>query len=116
MNDVTIYHHSRCSKSREALAYLESKGITPNVVKYFDEPLTFDALQNILDQLEMDASEIIRTNEKIWKERFADKELSEEELIYAMIEYPNLMQRPIIAKGEKAVIGRPKENIDNIVK
>lgn len=111
---MKIYHNPRCTKSREALVYLEEKGLETEVIKYMDEPLTPDELRDLLDMLDMEAIELVRTNEDIWKEQFRDKELDEDELILAMIEYPELMQRPIVVNGNQAVVGRPAGAIDQL--
>lgn len=112
MSTYTIYHNPRCKKSREALAVLEEKKASIDVANYINDPLTFDQLSAVLDVLDINADDLIRKTESVWKETFADKELSEEELIYAMIEYPQLMQRPIVVKGDNAVIARPASEID----
>lgn len=116
MSSYTIYHNPRCGKSREALALLEEKNATIDVINYINEPLTFDQLRDVLDILDIPAEDLIRKNEAVWKDLFADKELSEEEFIYAMIEHPKLMQRPIVVKGDKAVIARPASEIEQLDK
>lgn len=112
---MKLYHNPRCSKSRDALQLLEEKGISPEVILYMKEPLTPSDLESILEKLDMDASDLIRKNEKIWKEDFADKELSEDELLFCMIEHPQLMERPILENGDQARIGRPTERILEIL-
>ena len=79
------------------------------------EPITPSELEAIIDKLDIDASDLIRKKEKIWKEEFAEKELSDDELIFCMIEHPQLMERPILENGEKARIGRPTEKILEII-
>ncbi len=112
---ITVLHNPSCSKSRSALDYLAEKGIEPEVVKYMDEPLRPDELEEIIDLLGIAPHDLIRTSEDIYKEEFEGKELTDEEWILAMLEYPMLMERPIIINGDKAVIGRPIENIDSIL-
>lgn len=112
---MKYYHNSRCRKSREGLALLEEKGIKPEVVEYMKEPLNPNELLDLLDKLDMDAIELIRTKESVWKEEFHDKELDEEELVLAMIEYPQLMERPILENGDRATIGRPSEKLLEIL-
>ncbi|MCU4177876.1 arsenate reductase (glutaredoxin) [Carboxylicivirga sp. N1Y90] len=112
---VTILHNPRCSKSRAGLKLLEDKGVEVEVCKYLDEALTPDQLTDILVKLGKRPMDIIRTNEDIFKEEFKDKELSDEEWILAMLEYPRLIERPIIINGDKAVIGRPAEIIETIL-
>ncbi len=112
---VTVYHNPRCAKSREALAYLDERKITYEVVNYINEPLTFDQLNDVIDALNIDVASLVRKNEATWKTLFADKELEDDELIFAMIEHPKLMQRPIVLAGDKAVIARPSSKIDDIL-
>lgn len=112
---IQVYHNPRCSKSREALAYLDEKGVDYEVVLYMDESMTPMQMESILDALDMSAIELIRKNEDVWKEEFKDKELDEDEVMLAMIEYPKLMQRPIVVNGSKAVIARPKEEIEKVL-
>jgi arsenate reductase len=112
---MKFYHNPRCQKSREALALLEEKGIEPEIMLYMKEPLLPDALETLLEKLDMEAKDLIRTNEKIWKAEFADKELSEDELVLSMIEYPQLMERPILENGDKAAVGRPPEKVLEII-
>lgn len=112
---IQIYHNPRCSKSREALQYLEEKQLPHEVVNYMNEPLTFDELQELLDKLGMDPFELIRLNEQIWKDEFADKELDDNELIFMMVEYPQLMQRPIVVNDEMAVLARPADKIAELL-
>ena len=108
---VKIYHNPRCTKSRQALQLIEEKGVEYQVVKYMDDALTPQELQGVLKKLGMSASELIRKKEQIWKDEFKDKEMGDEELILAMIEYPKLMERPIVENGDRAVVGRPTEKV-----
>lgn len=112
---MKYYHNSRCRKSREGLALLEEKGYTPELVEYMKEPMSPAELLDLLDKLDMDAIDLVRTKESVWKEEFKDKELDEEELVLAMIEYPQLMERPILVVGDKAAIGRPAEKLLEIL-
>ena len=97
------------------MAWLEAKGIEADVVKYLDEPLTFDNLQTVIDQLGIEPQDLIRTNEAEWKAEFKGSDLGDEELIYAMIEYPKLMQRPIVVIGDRAVVARPADTIESLL-
>lgn len=112
---MKLYHNPRCSKSREAKELLESKGLQYEVVEYMKNPLLPADLEDLLEKLNMDAIDLVRKKEKVWKEEFADKELSDDEVVLAMIEYPQLMERPILENGNKAVVGRPAENFLNII-
>lgn len=108
---MKIYHNPRCTKSRETLKLIEESGVNVEVVEYLNEVPTEEALKLLLKKLGMNASEIIRKNEAVFKEKFKGKELSEDEWITAMIENPKLIERPIVVKGDKAVLGRPPENV-----
>ncbi len=112
---VKIYHNNRCGKSREALKMLKEKGIQHEVVDYINTPVTEEELEGVIEKLNMDAIDLIRKKEADWKEQFKGKELDEAEIILAMIEYPKLMERPIIVKGEDAVVARPAEKMNDIL-
>lgn len=109
-----VYHNTRCSKSRNAVKKLEDENKEFTVVEYLKTPLSAEQIKDLLKKLDMDAESLVRKTETIFKEEFKGKLLSEEEWIAAMVKYPKLIQRPIIVKGEKAVIGRPLENIDKL--
>lgn len=108
---LKIYHNPRCTKSRQGLEILEKSGEEFEVVKYLEDLPTKDELRKVLEYLNMPAEQLVRKNEAIWKENFRGQSLTEEEIIGAMITYPKLIERPIIIKGTKAVIGRPSEKI-----
>lgn len=113
-NTYTVYHNNRCSKSRCAIAYLDEKSVEYDVVEYLKNPLTADELKEVLNQLGIPAIELIRKGEKDFKENFKGKDLSESEWIDAMVKYPKLIERPIIVKNGKAVVGRPVERIEEL--
>jgi len=110
---ITIYHNPRCRKSREALAILEERGIEHLVRLYLNDEESMSAaeFQDVLDALDMDAIDLVRKNESVWKEEYKTLELDEDEIILAMIENPRLMERPIIVNGDKAVVARPAEKL-----
>ena len=110
---ITIYHNPRCQKSREALALLEEKGIQHTIRLYLNDEESMSAaeFEDVLDALDMDAIDLVRKNESVWKEEYRDLELGEDEIILAMIENPRLMERPIIMNGDKAVVARPAEKL-----
>ncbi len=112
---MKLYHNPRCRKSREALKLLEEKGLQPELVLYMKEPILPDDLSALLRKLKMEAGELVRTGEKVWKEEFADKELTDDEIVLAMIEYPQLMERPILETDGKAIVGRPPEKVLELV-
>jgi len=109
---MKVYHNPRCSKSRCAIAYLEEQNQTFEVVEYLKESLTEPEIKELLKKLDMNAEDLIRKGEPAFKENFKGKQLSENEWIRAMVEYPKLIERPIVVKGEKAIIARPLENIN----
>lgn len=113
---VTIYHNPRCSKSRQTLALLEENGIEPDVVQYLDTPPDTDTLRELLSKLGISARQLLRTGEDAYKElNLADPSLSEDALIKAMVANPKLIERPIVVKGSKAVIGRPPETVLELI-
>lgn len=112
---ITIYHNNRCSKSREGLCYLEDKKVDFQVINYIENTPTVAELKDLLKKLNIPALDLVRKKEAIWMEQFKGKELSEEEIIRAMIENPKLIERPIIVNGDKAVIARPTEKINEIL-
>jgi arsenate reductase len=111
MSKITLWHNPRCSKSRNAAALLEEKGVEPEVVKYLDTPPSKDEIKALLKMLGITARELMRTKEAIYKELGLKDVDDEEKLIDAMAENPKLIERPIVIKDGKAVIGRPIENI-----
>lgn len=113
---VKIYHNSRCSKSRAGLEEVTKSGVEFEIVKYLDNPLTAQEIEDILHKLDMKPIELVRVKETIWKEDYKDKELSDQEIILAMAENPKLIERPIVEKGDKAVLGRPTEKIADFLK
>lgn len=112
---TTLYHNPRCSKSREALEILNEKGEEVNVIHYLKTPPTTDELRNLISLLKIKPIELIRTQEAEWKENFKDKNLSDDEIIEAMIAFPKLIERPIVVKNSKAIIGRPPQKIIDIL-
>jgi len=111
-----IYHNTRCSKSREACSILEDKGVELVTIEYLKTPPTQKEIKGLLKMLGMKAQDIVRKGEPLFKEKFADKKLSESEWIKALAENPILIERPIIVKGNKAVIGRPPEKVLELLK
>lgn len=112
---TTILHNPRCSKSRETLQLLEESGEEIQIVKYLEDTPTREELENILKLLKVQPIELVRTKEVIWKENYMDKELSDNELIEAMLENPRLIERPIVIKNNRAAIGRPPQKVLDIL-
>jgi len=112
---IKIYHNPRCSKSREGLKILEESGKDFLIVKYLDIPMKKEEIKKVLELLDISAEELIRKNEKVWKENYKGKDLSEEDILEAMQEHPKLIERPIVVNENKAIIGRPPEKIKEII-
>lgn len=112
---ITIYHNPRCGKSRECLAFIENSKHQFEVVKYLENPLNFKELELLIQKLAIKPIELIRVKESIWMENFKGKNLSDAEIIQAMVTYPILMERPIAVYQNKAVIARPLERIKEIL-
>jgi arsenate reductase len=106
-----IYHNPRCRKSRETLELLKSNKIDPEIILYLEDVPTQKALREILKNLDIPAEQLVRKSESIYKEKFKGKKLTEKEWIKAMVTYPKLIERPIVIKSKKAVLGRPPENV-----
>lgn len=111
MSDWTIYHNPRCSKSRQTLELLEAKGIQPKIVEYLKTPPSEVELKSILQKLNMEATALVRKKEKIIKDENIDIS-SNAAALKAMSQTPSLIERPIVIKNDKAVVGRPPENIN----
>ncbi len=109
---VKIYHNPRCKKSRAGLQYLQEKGVEPEIIEYLKNPLSEEVFRDILVRLHKKPMEIIRTQEAIYKSDFKGKNFNDDEWIKIILENPKLIQRPIVVKGPKAVIGDPASNID----
>lgn len=112
---IQIYHNPRCGKSREGLAILEESGKEFEIIKYLENTPDKKELQEIIKKLNIAPIDLIRKNESIWKEQFEEKNLSEEDIIEAMIANPILIERPIVINGNKAMIGRPPIKIATII-
>jgi len=113
---IKIYHNPRCSKSRNTLALLEEQGVEAEVVKYLDTPPSKEELKELLKMLGMSPRELMRTKEEVYKELGLKDVTDEEALIEAMVANPKLIERPIVVKDGKAAIGRPIENIVELLK
>jgi arsenate reductase len=116
MQDIQIWHNPKCSKSRAAMDLLESKNIDANVIKYLETTPSKEQLKDVLKKLNMKASQLLRTSEDMYKELNLKQIDDEDELIDIMVKNPILIERPIIIKGENAVIARPIENLSELLK
>ena len=113
---MKIYHNPRCSKSRQSLALLQEAGVEPEVIEYLTDPPTAEELTQILDSLQMEPTDLMRTGEAVYQELgLREKQLSRQEVIETMIQHPVLIQRPIVVNGDQAVIGRPPENLKSLL-
>ncbi len=113
---VTIYHNPRCSKSRKTLALLEERGISPTIVEYLSTPPSTGELALILGKLQMEPRDVMRKGEEPYTDNnLADASVSRDALIQAMVDNPILIERPIVVNGDKAAIGRPPENVLDIL-
>ncbi len=117
MGSARILHNPRCSKSRQTLALLEEAGVEVEVVKYLEAPPTKAELEKLLKQLGLKATQIIRTKEKLFKvlQLKVDDDRSEAEWISLLVENPVLIERPIVSIDGRAVIGRPPENVKELL-
>ncbi|MGB5242193.1 MAG: arsenate reductase (glutaredoxin) [Lutimonas sp.] len=113
---IKIYHNPRCSKSRQGLAILENSKLNFEVVEYLKNPLSKSEVEEIISSLKIKPIDLVRTNETDWRDNFKGKELSDEEIISALVNYPKLIERPIVISDKKGVIGRPPENIASFIK
>ena len=109
---IQIFHNPRCSKSRQTLALIEEKGVQPEIILYLENTPNTDQLKNILSKLGMTARELLRKGEQDYKDNnLKDPALSEQDLIEKMTQFPKLIERPIVIKNDRAVLGRPPENV-----
>jgi len=115
MDKIVVWHNPRCSKSRNGIKYLDEKGAEYAIRRYLDEPPTAEEIREILKKLGMKPRELMRTKEKIYRELGLKDVGDDEKLIEAMAEHPKLIERPIVIKGDKAVVARPETKIDEIL-
>ena len=112
---IKIYHNPRCRKSREGLTILENSGKEFEVIKYLETIPSLKELTEIIHLLDITPIQLVRKTEKIWKENYKGKKMSDTDIIEAIIAHPKLIERPIVINKEKAVIGRPPEKINAII-
>ncbi|XOV87452.1 MAG: arsenate reductase (glutaredoxin) [Pseudomonadota bacterium] len=117
MSDVTIYHNPACSKSRQSLALIQEQGITPEVIRYLEQPPSAQTLKRLLQMLGMSPRALLRKGEDAYKARgLADDSLTDEAIVEAMVAEPKLIERPIVVRGDRAVLGRPPENVLDLLR
>jgi len=112
---IVIYHNARCSKSRAACEFVAAEGIDATVIDYLKAPPDKQELRGLLQKLGMKAEELVRKSEETFKAHYAGKTLSDEAWLEALVAHPILIERPIIVRGEHAVIGRPTEKIRELL-
>ncbi len=112
---MKIYHNPRCSKSRQTLEILIKKNVDFEIVEYLKNKLSITDLEEIIAKLEINTIELVRKNESVWKEKFKGRNLNDKEIIQAMIDNPKIIERPIVVNGNKAILGRPPENVLKII-
>jgi arsenate reductase len=108
---ITIYHNPRCGKSRAALALLEERGLKPLVIEYLKQPPTKQQLRALTSKLGIRPEQLVRRSEDVYKQNYKDKRLTDEQWLAALADNPILIERPIVVRGERAVIGRPPEKV-----
>ena len=111
---ITMYHNPHCRKSRAGLEYLKEKGLPFTIVEYLKTPFSRESLKEILMKLNMGPTDLVRTQEDLYKQQFKGKHFTDEEWITILLENPKLIRRPIVVKGYKAVIGQPVEEIGRL--
>ena len=110
----TIYHNPRCGKSRAALGILAGHGIEPTIVEYLKTPLDRDQLRALLKKLELKPEQIVRKGEDVYKQNYASRTMTDDQWLDALVKHPILIERPIVVKGNRAVVGRPPEKITEL--
>lgn len=113
---IQVYHNVRCSKSRGVCELLDKKKIKTEIIEYLKTPPTQNDIKALLKKLNIKAPELVRTNEPVFEQKYKGKTLTEAQWIKAMAEYPILIQRPVLVKGDKAIIGRPEEKVLEFIK
>ncbi|MCW5622367.1 MAG: arsenate reductase (glutaredoxin) [Burkholderiales bacterium] len=110
-DEFVIYHNPRCSKSRTALELLRSRGIEPRVIEYLKQPPTREELRLLLQRLGLEPAQLVRKGEDQFKAQFAGKTLTHAQWLDALAAHPILIERPIVVRGDRAVVGRPPEKV-----
>ena len=116
MSDITIYHNPKCSKSRETLELITNKNLNPKIILYLEKKLSKQELRNLISKLGISPRELLRKGESEYKENVLNNpNLGNEELIDLMIRFPQMIERPIVVKDNKAIIGRPPKNVLKLI-
>ena len=112
---MKIYHNPRCSKSRQTLQLITDAGVEPEIIEYLNDIPSKKELKSVIDLLGIKPFDLLRRGEADFKENYKGKDLTDDQWIDAMIKYPKLIERPIVVKGKKAVLGRPPENVKDLL-
>lgn len=112
---LQILHNPRCGKSRNCLAFYTEMNIPFQIINYIDNPLSEDELKKLVKKLNSNPIDLVRQNETIWKENYKNKLLSEQQIINTLAKHPILIERPIVIKGDEAIIGREIEKLNDII-
>lgn len=113
---ITVYQKPTCTKCRQTLARLGECGVEFESVNYYETPLTEPALRELVDKLGIAPRELLRKDEAVYRElELGRREVADDELIRLMVAHPDLMQRPIVVRGDRAVVARPLENLDKLL-
>jgi arsenate reductase len=112
---IQIYHNPRCGKSRNCLAFIQESEKEYEIINYLQETPSFDELHALIKKLDLEPIQLVRQKEKIWIENYKNKQMSEDEIIQAMVLNPILIERPIVVIGNKAIIGRELDKVSDFI-
>ena len=113
---IKVYHKPTCSKCRTTIGLLKERGAAFEAINYYEKPLSFEELRTLIYKLGIAPRDLLRKGEQVYRDlKLAHRELTDDELVELMVENPDLIQRPIVVKGNKAVLGRPPENVDALL-
>ena len=112
---MKIYHNPRCAKSRQTLNIIREAGQEPEIIEYLKTPPTVEELSEVYEKLNLPIDYLIRKGEEVYKAEFKGKELTDEEWINALVEHPKMLERPIVFNDDIAVLGRPPENVNQLL-
>jgi arsenate reductase len=113
---LIIYHNPRCGKSRQGLKIVEESGLIFEVIKYLEQPPTYEELESIIQKLGIKPIELVRTKETVWTDNYKGLVMTDSQIMQAMVDNPILIERPIVFNETIAVLGRPPEKIEDIIK
>lgn len=115
-DDIKVYQKPTCSKCRETLGILKQEGVSFESINYYEKPLNREELRRLLEKLGIPPRELLRKGEQVYRElQIGQRELTDDQIIEIMVQHPDLIQRPIVVRGEKAVLGRPPENVKELL-